>query len=50
MREWAKDNIVLVSEENAPEDWRCIWQRDVSRSLSITNKSVSVEKLFIKGD
>lgn len=47
MREWSKDNIIIVSEENAPEDFECIWKQEVSRSIKAKDKSKSVEKLFI---
>ena len=47
MREWSKDNIVLISEQNAPDDFKCIWQQEVSRSIKATDKSKAVEKLFI---
>lgn len=47
MREWSKDNIVIISEENAPDDFECIWEQAVSRSIKATGKSKSVEKLFI---
>ena len=46
MRLWSKDNIVLISEENAPDDFECIWEQEVSRSIKATDKSTSVEKLF----
>ena len=46
MREWSKKNIVLISEQNAPEDFECIWQQDVSRSIKAADKSKSTEKLF----
>ena len=46
MREWSKDNIVLVSEQNAPDDFVCIWEQEVSRSIKATDKSKSTEKLF----
>ncbi len=46
MRNWSKDNIVLISEQNAPDDFKCIWQQEVSRSIKATDKSKSVEKLF----
>lgn len=47
MRKWSKDNIVLVSEQNAPDDWISIWQQSVSRSIKATDKSKSIEQLFI---
>ena len=46
MRKWSEDNTVLISEENAPEDFECIWSQEVSRSIKATDKSKSVEKLF----
>lgn len=50
MREWSKDNVVLVSEQNAPDDWISIWQQSVSRSIKTKDKSRSVEQLFIYKD
>ena len=47
MRDWSSGNIVLISEENAPNDFKCIWQQEISRSIKSTDKSYSVEKLFI---
>lgn len=47
MRKWSKDNIVLISEENAPDDFKCIWEQEVSRSIKAANKSKSTEKLFM---
>ena len=46
MREWSKRNIVLISEQNSPDDFECIWQQEVSRSIKANDKSKSVEKLF----
>lgn len=46
MREWSKNNIVLISEQNAPEDFECLWEQEVSRSIKATDKSKSTEKLF----
>ena len=39
-------NKVYVSEYTAPEDFTCIWEKEVSSSLSKSNKK-STEKLFI---
>lgn len=47
MREWSKNNIVIISEEHAPDDFTCIWDQEVSRSIKANNKSKSVEKLFV---
>ena len=47
VRGWSADNIVLVSEENAPDDFECVWSQEVSRSIKATDKSKSTEKLFV---
>ena len=47
IRKWSKNNIVLVSELNAPDDFICIWEKPVSRSIKSKDKSVATEKLFI---
>lgn len=47
MREWSQDNIVLVSEQSAPDDWKAIWSQSVSRSIKTTDKSRATEKLYI---
>lgn len=46
MREWSENNIVLISEQNAPDDFECIWEQEVSRSIKAADKSKSTEKLF----
>ena len=46
MREWSKNNIVLISEQNAPDDFECLWEQEVSRSIKAADKSKSTEKLF----
>lgn len=46
MRDWSKNNIVLISEESAPDDFECIWEQEVSRSIKASDKSRSTEKLF----
>ena len=46
MREWSENNFVLVSELVAPDDFVCIWEKSVSRSIKSTDKSVATEKLF----
>lgn len=47
MRKWSRNNIVLISEENAPSDFECILEQEVSRSIKANDKSKSTEKLFI---
>lgn len=50
MREWSKNNIVIVSEQTAPSDWKAIWEQNVSRSIKAKDKSTATEKLFILND
>ena len=47
MRKWSVNNTVIISEENAPEDFKCIWELPVSRSIKANDKSTSTEKLFM---
>lgn len=48
VRKWSKKNIVLVSEFNAPKDFKCIWKKQKYAILdSIHNKKKLTEKLFI---
>lgn len=46
VRQWSKDNIVLVSELEAPDDFECIWEQEVSRSIKAKDKMIATEKLF----
>ena len=50
VRKWSEKSFVLVSEESAPNDFICVWQKEVSRSIKATEKSISVEKLFTYKD
>ena len=51
-REMGKDNIVLISEYNMPNDFKCIWQKtnycslDCNRGVN-SDKNNRVEKIFI---
>ena len=47
-REMSKDNIVLISEYNMPDDFKCIWQKErkvLQKSDRVTGEK-AVEKLF----
>lgn len=50
-RQWRlQGNTVIVSEYNAPEDFKCIWERNVAISatnLSTRKRNRAVEKLFM---
>lgn len=47
---WAEkmsvNNIVLVSEHVAPENWDCIWKQEITRMIDYTKRTKAVEKLF----
>jgi DNA adenine methylase len=48
MREWSKNNIVFISEYNAPSDFICVSEQEKYSTLSgNSTRSIRVEKLFI---
>lgn len=46
MREWSKNNVVFISEENAPDDFVCVWEQEVKRTQNNAERKVATEKLF----
>lgn len=53
--EWCREqkvkwHTIFISEYNAPEDFKCVWEKEVKSSLSANGKSWgnknSIEKLF----
>lgn len=47
MRKWSKENIVLISELRAPDDFTCVWKKQTSRSIKVNDKNMVTEKLFM---
>ena len=49
-RELSKNNIVLVSEYNMPNDFKCIWEKPSKINIGNLNinKPIRTDKLFIK--
>ena len=48
-REQAKNNIVFVSEYNAPDDFVCVWQGEIKTNFASMRKKAThnaIEKLF----
>ena len=45
-RHMSNKNIVLISENEAPDDFECIWQQEVKRTIDNNKRVKSVEKLF----
>jgi DNA adenine methylase len=46
-REMSKNNIVLVSEYNAPNDFKCIFEKTLTTTLDKNSRKKDTEKLFI---
>lgn len=51
-RDMSKDNTVLISEYNMPDDFECIWQKETkvnfdSNRTSNDGKNKRIEKLYI---
>ena len=43
----SKENIVLVSEQTAPSNWKSIWSKPIKRTLNAVNKFQVIENLYI---
>ena len=39
MREWSKNNIVIISETDAPSDFVSFWEREKTRSICQSQKT-----------
>lgn len=47
VRYMSKNNIVLVSECQAPKDFKVIWEQEVLRTVDNTKRIKSTEKLYV---
>lgn len=47
VRAWSERNVVLVSEQTAPPDFKCIWACDIKRTQDNASRKTATEKLFI---
>jgi len=47
VRKMSKDNILICSEYNAPDDFECIWSKELTTTLDKNSRSKAVERLFI---
>ncbi len=45
-RHMSAKNVVLISEQEAPLDFECIWQQEVKRTIDNNKRVKAVEKLF----
>lgn len=42
----SEENIVFVSEHQAPSNWDCIWEQETQRSINHSRNISATEKLF----
>lgn len=47
MREWSRNNVVLISEQKAPEDFVAVWEKEVDRTIKAKGSCRATEKLFL---
>lgn len=47
VRQKSETNYVFVSEQNAPKDFTCIWEKDVKRTMDSSNNTLRKERLFV---
>lgn len=45
-RMMSEKNIVLISEQDAPRDFECIWEQEVKRTIDNASRKRVTEKLF----
>lgn len=50
VREISKNNFVFISEQTAPNDFKCIWEQEAVRTTNIKNDFKAVERLFVYND
>lgn len=46
IRDMSRNNIVFCSEYNAPDDFECIWTKELTTTLDKASRSKAVERLF----
>lgn len=49
-REKSKNNIIIISEYNAPKDFICVWKKEIKVHIRNNKKSMAIEKLFTCND
>lgn len=47
MRKWSRDNMVFVSEEKAPQDFKCVWQAKIIKENEQGATITRTDKLFV---
>lgn len=51
--QWCRDKSneghqVFISEYNAPDDFECVWEKEIQSGLNTTTTKKGVERLFVK--
>lgn len=49
VRKFSRENVVFVSEHHAPDDFKCVWEQPVIRTIDNAKRVPVVERLFTKG-
>lgn len=49
VRKMSLKNTVIVSEHQAPDDFICLWEQPIIRTIDNTKRVMSAERLFAKG-
>jgi len=47
MREWSKNNLVFISEYEAPKDFVCVWEKKMKTSFNDGDRKKRTEKIFM---
>lgn len=45
-KEMSKNNVVLVSEQSAPDGMNCIWEKKCTRTIKYDKTKIATEKLY----
>lgn len=45
-RKMSKDNIILISEYEMPDDFTCIWEKNLKCTLDKNSRTDRIERLF----
>ena len=40
-------HTVFISEYNAPDDFVCVWQKEIQSGLNVNSTKKGIEKLFV---
>lgn len=46
VRKMSEENMVFCSEYNAPDDFKCVWSKELTTTLDKNSRSKAIERLF----